>query len=223
MTKAPKKPDERFDEPLNKSVNKVKPSVLEQIEKLGFAVFEGGPYDLNLFGIRAKNRTANEFDDLIGCAYLDGRTWRVQYWPATTDPGTLNGELATKNPKGAAILAPGQYRGAYKIGPHGSTKYAALTQRGAEVTVYRDATGDGVLNLDPDTLETGWFGINIHASSMRPYADEKVTTRVANWSEGCQVHATSAGFRAMMDLCHKQIEYHPTWDSFTYTLLDQWW
>ena len=201
----------------------MKPSVLEQIEKLGFAVFEGGPYDLNLFGIRAKNRTANEFDDLIGCAYLDGRTWRVQYWPATTDPGTLNGELATKNPKGAAILAPGQYRGAYKIGPHGSTKYAALTQRGAEVTVYRDATGDGVLNLDPDTLETGWFGINIHASSMRPYADEKVTTRVANWSEGCQVHATSAGFRAMMDLCHKQIEYHPTWDSFTYTLLDQWW
>ena len=201
----------------------MKPAVLEQIEKLGFAVFEGGPYDLNLFGIRAKNRTANEFDDLIGCAYLDGRTWRVQYWPATTDPGTLNGELATKNPKGAAILAPGQYRGAYKIGPHGSTKYAALTQRGAEVTVYRDATGDGVLNLDPDTLETGWFGINIHASSMRPYADEKVTTRVANWSEGCQVHATSSGFRAMMDLCHKQIEYHPTWDSFTYTLLDQWW
>ena len=201
----------------------MKPSVLEQIESLGYAVFEGGPYDLNLFGIRSTNRTANQFDDLIGCAYLDGRTWRVQYWPSTTDPGTLNGELATHNPKGAAILAPGQYRGAYKIGPHGSTKYAALTQRGAEVTVYRDATGDGVLNLDPDTLETGWFGINIHASSMRPYADEKNTAKVRNWSEGCQVHATTAGFRAMMDLCHKQIENHPSWDSFTYTLLDQWW
>jgi hypothetical protein len=202
----------------------VRPVVLEQIEKLGYAVFDGGPYDLNLFGIRSKNRTANEFDDLIGCAYLDGRTWRVQYWPATTDPGTLNGELATKNPKGAAILAPGQYRSAYVIGLHGSTKYAALVERGKNpVTVYRDDTKDDRLDFDPSTLETGWFGINIHASSMNPYKDEKVTTRVGSWSEGCQVHATSAGFRSMMDLCHKQIEHHPTWSQFTYTLLDQWW
>ena len=40
----------------------MRPSVLEQIEKLGYKVFDGGPYDLNLFGIRAKNRTANEFN-----------------------------------------------------------------------------------------------------------------------------------------------------------------
>ena len=84
-------------------------------------------------------------------------------------------------------------------------------------------TGDDRLDFNPDTLETGYFGINIHASSTRPYEDEKETTRVGNWSEGCQVHATSAGFRAMMDLCHKQIEAHPTWTRFTYTLLDQWW
>ena len=201
----------------------MKPSVLEQIESLGYAVFDGGPYDLNLFGIRSKNRTANQFDDLLGCAYLDGKTWRVQYWPATTDPGTLNGQLATKNPNGAAILSPGQYRGAYIIGPHGSTKYAALVQRGAEVTVFRDKTGDSTLDFDPSTLQTGWFGINIHASSMRPYEEEKDTSKVRNWSEGCQVHATTAGFRSMMDLCHKQIEHHPTWTKFTYTLLDQWW
>ena len=197
--------------------------IIERIEELGYSVFDGGPYDLNLFGIRSKNRTANQFDDLLGCAYLDNTTWRVRYWPATTDPGTLKGELATKNPKGAAILAPGQYKGPYKIGNHGSTKYAALTQRGAEVTVFRDKTGDSILDLDPNTLETGWFGINIHASSMYPYRDDKETVQVRNWSEGCQVHATTAGFRDMMELCHKQIEYHPSWTSFTYTLLDQWW
>lgn len=203
--------------------NRLRPVVLEQVEKLGFKVFDGGPYDLNLFGIRSKNRTANEFDDLIGCAYLDGKTWRVQYWPATTDPGTLNGKLATKNPKGAAILAPGQYRGAYEIGPHGSSGYTALVQRGGPVTVFRDNTGDTRLDFNRDTLESGYFGINIHASSMDPYGDEKETTQVSNWSEGCQVHATSAGFRSMMGLCHKQIQYHATWTKFTYTLLDQWW
>lgn len=201
----------------------MKPSVLDRIESLGYAVFDGGPYDLNLFGIRSKHRTANEFDDMIGCAYLDGKTWRVQYWPATTDPGTLNGELATKNPKGAAILAPGQYRGAYEIGLHGSTKYKALVQRGAPVTVYRDATGDTRLDFDPATLETGYFGINIHASSSHPYDDNKESSQVGGWSEGCQVHATSAGFRSMMSLCDKQQEYHPTWTRYTYTLLDQWW
>ena len=193
----------------------MRPVVLEQVEKLGFKVFDGGPYDLNLFGIRSKNRTANEFDDLIGCAYLDGKTWRVQYWPATTDPGTLNGKLATKNPKGAAILAPGQYRGAYEIGPHGSSGYTALVQRCGPVTVFRDNTGDTRLDFNRDTLESGYFGINIHASSMDPYGDEKETTQVSNWSEGCQVHATSAGFRSMMGLCHKQIQYHATWTKFT--------
>ena len=200
----------------------MKPSILDQIESLGFKVFENGPYDLNLFGIRSKNRTANEFDDLIGCAYLEGRTWRVQYWPATTDPGTLKGELATKNPKGAAILAPGQYRGAYKIWQHKS--YTALVQQGKNpVTVYRDDTGDTRLDFDPATLETGFFGINIHASSSDPYNDDKISTQVSGWSEGCCVHATSSGFRAMMDLCNKQIKAHPTWETFTFTLLNQWW
>lgn len=202
----------------------MKPVVLERMESLGFAVFENGPFDLNLFGIRSKNLTAGKFDDLLGCAWLDGNVWRVQYWPATTDPGVYHGELATHNPDGAAILAPGQYRSAYKIGPHGSTKYAALVQQGKNpVTIYRDKTGDDRLDFDESTLETGYFGINIHASSMNPYEDEKVTENVQNWSEGCQVHATSTGFRSMMSLCHKQIEHHPTWNFFTYTLLNQWW
>jgi hypothetical protein len=203
--------------------DRLRPVVLERIESLGFAVFDNGEYDLNLFGIRCKNRTANSFDDVIGCAYKDLSGWKVRYWPATTDPGTINGKLATKNPKGAAILAPGQYRGAYRIGLHGSTKYAALVQTGGPVSVFRDDTGDNRLDFDKSTIESGYFGINIHASSMHPYRDEKTTELVKSWSEGCQVHATTSGFRDMMNLCHKQIETHPSWVSFTYTLLEQWW
>ena len=203
----------------------MRPTILDHIASLGFRVFEGGPYDLNLFGIRAKTRTAGGFDDLLGCAYLDEKTWRVCYWPATTDPGTLGGTLATKHPRGAAILAPGQYPGAYQIGPHGSTQYSALVQRGGRVEVYRDATGDRILDLDPDTKEFGFFGINIHASSSYPYDQDRdrTTAKISSWSEGCQVHATTRGFRDMMSLARRQIQHHPTWDRFTFTLLDQWW
>ena len=90
----PKPPGEKSEKHCAKSGGKVRPVILERIESLGFAVFDGGSYDLNLFGIRAKNRNAGKFDDLLGCAWLDGADgWRVRYWPATTDPGTLDGEL----------------------------------------------------------------------------------------------------------------------------------
>jgi hypothetical protein len=189
---------------------------------LGHVVFDGGPYDLNLFGIRAKTRDAGTFDDLIGCAYLDEKTWRVVYWPATTDPGLRGGILATQNPKGAAILAPGQYPGAYQIGTHGKNGYQALVQWGGRVAVYRDANQDSTLDT-AGGVDYGFFGINIHASTTDPYNTDTEKETVGGWSEGCQVHATAVGFRDMMDLARLQVVHHPTWKTFTYTLLDQWW
>ena len=200
----------------------MRPLILDRIETLGHVVFDGGPFDLNLFGIRSKNRSAGSFDDFLGCAYLDGEAWRVVYWPATTDPGLRGGILATKNPKGAAILAPGQYPGAYQIGPHGSAKYEALVQRGGRVAVYRDNDKNALLDTTGG-VEFGFFGINIHAATTDPYGTDRTREIVGGWSEGCQVHATTKGFRDMMDLARLQIAYHPQWTTFTYTLLDQWW
>lgn len=195
------------------------------MQALGHQVFTSGDYNLNLFGIRSSDNTAGTFNDLLGCAYKVDGQWHVRYWAATTDPGLYYRENPM-NVKGTAILCPGQYRSAYVIAKHKSS-YDALCQRtgGDPVTVWRDANRDDVLDYEGPT-DTGFFGINLHASSSNPYGetrDRDDDAAVGKWSAGCQVHATTTGFREMMALARKQIEVHPTWtERFTYTLLDEW-
>lgn len=199
------------------------PPVLERIQSLGLKVFTNGDYNLNLFGIRSPDRVSGTYDDLLGCAYKVDGQWNVRYWAATTDPSLYYRE-SPLNVKGTAILVPGQYVGVYTIDMHAG-KYLALCERAGPVTVWRDNDLDRVLDEDVET-ESGYFGINIHASSSTPYdqtRDRDEDSDVGVWSAGCQVHATTTGFREMMDLVNKQIETHPSWEkAFTYTLLDQW-
>ena len=200
------------------------PVALERIEKLGHRVFEAGDYNLNLFGIRAAERQAGAFDDALGCAYKVGGQWRVHYWQGTTDPGWLylDGASERFGVDGTAILCPGQYLGAYTIGPHGRTRYDALIQSD-DVAVFRDANRDHILDTAPETITHGRFGINIHAAAVNPYDEtSEAPGSVGPWSAGCQV-LLAPGFRDMMTLCKRQLEAHPTWVRFSYTLLDQWW
>jgi len=199
--------------------------LFEHMNKLGYAVFKSGDYDLNLFGIRSKDLEPTTFNDWLGCAYkVDGK-WHLDYWPATTDPGLYWRENPS-NVKGTAVLVPDQYRSTYTIDLHAG-KYLALCQRAGTVTVWRDANRDAVLDLDGSNEETGYFGINIHASANDPYHEDRdrgPDDEVGKWSAGCQVHGTTEGFREMMALCDKQIETHPSWPKvFTYALMEQWW
>lgn len=138
------------------------PPILEHMKKLGHRVFEKGNFNLNLFGIRGRERQPNKFDDLIGCVYRDRGQWRIIVWEATTDPGVFYLENPL-NVEGTAVLAPGQYLSAYTVGKHRG-QYTALVQN-APVTVYRDNNLDSDLTIDPATLVSGFFGINIHRSS----------------------------------------------------------
>lgn len=194
------------------------------MRSLGYAVFTTGDYDLNLFGIRSKDLEPTTFNDYLGCAYKKDGEWQLVYWEATTDPGLYWRENPS-NVNGTAILVPGQYRATYTIDLHAG-KYEALCQRAGSVKVWRDNNRDAILDLDVDT-QSGYFGINIHASSNDPYNEDRTRDaddQVGKWSAGCQVHGTTVGFREMMDLAHKQIAAHPTWpQKFTYTLMEQWW
>ena len=190
------------------------PPVLQHMRALGYAVFTKGDYNLNLFGVRSWSRDSNKFDDYLGCAYKKQGMWKVEWWEATTDPGQ---RLLAKpiNKKGAAILCPGQYRGAYKIDLH-SGKYKALCQRGGPVWVWRDPDTDNVLDMDDSRKEEGFFGINIH----KRLAGEHDLVNGA--SAGCQVFRYVSSFYRMMRLANRQVEKHGS-NSFTYTLLEQWW
>lgn len=188
------------------------PPILQSIEDAGYAVFSNGPFDLNLFGIRSPNTQSNSFDDLMGCAYQDsGGSWHVEYWPATTDPGTYWLENPG-NVNGTAILVPGQYRGVYSIDKHANAYYA-LCQRNGPVKVWRDDDKNDTLDWTGEEHE-GYYGINLHHASYTG-----TSTQVNKWSAGCQVIANIEHFNRMMTLAGLQVQHHPTWTKFTYTLL----
>lgn len=198
------------------------PPILKLVKAQGHAVFEGpSDYDLNIIGIRsAGTDLTDQFDDMLCCLYKKEGQWVGRYWPITTDPGKYYLETASEDFKvsGTAILAPGQYRGAYSIGPHGSTRYLALVQANNAVTVFRDANRDD--EYDHVNAETGMFGINIHASSTDPYRKNATASKVGKASAGCQVFKRTRDFQEFMFLCQKQILY-TGYDTFSYTLLEE--
>ena len=180
--------------------------------KLGYAYFTKGYYNLNIIGIRRSgNKVTNLFDDYLVVIYNTPKngTIRVIY-NITTDPGVTS---MTKpiNYNGAAILVPSQYRGTWKIGKH-KGKYEALTQY-KPVKVYRDNNKNKIYDFNPVTIQNGIFGINIHKAGEN-------STYVNDWSAGCQVFKNSNDFRSFMRLCKEQVT-RGLGETFTYTLLKE--
>lgn len=176
----------------------------------GYAFFTEGAFNLNLFGVR-RTQDVNAFNDVLGCAYRATPTapLTVELWPGTTDPGLYY----LRNPMrkaGTAIVVPGQYRGLWKLGRHKGDP--AFVQVGP-VTVWRDADRDWVLGTAGPT-ETGLFGINGHKAGE----DSKVVER---WSAGCQVWKRSRDHERALELGRAQVDAHPTWTKFTYTVFDE--
>ena len=180
--------------------------------KKGYAYFTKGYYNLNIIGIRNKgNKVTNQFDDALVVIYnTPARPKTRQVYAITTQPG-LKSMLNPVNDKGAAILAPGQYRGTWKLGLH-KGKYTALVQR-KPVKVFRDSNRDEVYDCEPKTIDNGVFGINIHKAGVNSW-------QVDNWSAGCQVFKRNADFDAFIRFCKQQVE-NGYGETFTYTLLNE--
>jgi hypothetical protein len=127
------------------------------------------------------------------------------------------------NVDGTAIVARGQYRSAYVLGLH-ANRYDAIVQRGPNpIQYYRDANRDSQLDLDPATLETGWIGANIHKAGKDSARISGVNSRGKIWSysAGCTVLKRDRDFHELLDLAHLQVETHPSWTTFTYTLINE--
>ena len=191
--------------------------IVAVMEATGYAMFrDARGHDLNLVGIRSEDTRSNAFNDWFTVFYtLPKDRWNFFAFPATTDPGLHYRlqplERGANQPAGVAILKPGQYRGAYKIGLH--KRYKALQQAKA-LTVYRDANRDNVLDVAGVEEETGFFGINIHRSNVA-----RASTQVDRWSAGCQVFQDPDHFLFLLQLCERGREKFS--NSFTYTLLEE--
>lgn len=155
----------------------------------------------HIIGVRSTANEKNKFDDNI---YLVNGPIMFRY-TCTTNPGThwLKNLL---NPKGTAVLKPGQYVDSWELGLH-QGKYEALVQR-KPVTVYRDGDKDDTAE-EQGKEDTGLFGINIHRAN--PSA---ISSIIDKWSAGCQVLNNPKEFAQLLDYCKKSNK-----DRFTYTLL----
>lgn len=175
-------------------------------KKLGYTYFTNGNYNINIIGVRAKGASVtNRFDDVIILDYKNEKgEWCRQIYKATTDPG-LYYMKSLVSKKGCAIVVPGQYRGVWQLGLH-QGKYQALVQR-KPIKVYRDANKNNIYDLNPKTIESGIFGINLHHAGNDSIAVDK-------WSAGCQVIARLRDFNQLMSIVKKQ-----TSNSYSYTLL----
>jgi hypothetical protein len=169
------------------------------------------PHELNIVGIRSASTIPNRFDDEIHVFYkVAPLNWFYHVYKVTTDPGTfwLRNPM---QPQGTAILAQGQYKGAYRIGLH-QGKYKALVEA-KPLTVIRDYDRDAKLDFRNGKKDKGMFGINIHRASLNG-----ITKQVDKYSAGCQVFANINEFNEFMGLAEKHRSLHG--NSFTYTLLD---
>ncbi len=185
-------------------------SIAMAVEAKGFKVFRGGPHDLNIVGIRSAAARLDQFDDLITVFSRHQNQWLYWAFPATTDPGAHYLEHPI-NEAGTAILAPGQYRGAYRIGKHRG-EYLALVQA-RPVTVFRDKNRNRQVDTGQIT-ETGLFGLNIHRAAW----DGKSTV-VGAWSAGCQVIQSSLDFDIFMAMANAGKAAYG--NAFTYTLIEE--
>lgn len=184
------------------------------LESKGYIYFTRGLYNLNIIGIRSNNdnKITNEYDDLLVVEYTSGNNKQQLVYSITTEPGVYYMKQKLLNPKGTAILVPGQYRGCWEIGKHNG-KYNALVQK-KPVKVYRDGDKDDVYDLNPETINEGVFGINIHRSN-----ENFTRSTVDMYSAGCQVFNKPNEFRNFMDICKKQMNIYG--NSFTYTLINE--
>lgn len=172
----------------------------------GYTLSTRGDYNLNIFGIRTNDPVSNAFNDVVGVLFKVVGEWVLKKYDATTDPG-IYWRNNLMNVNGTAILQPGFYKGAFRIGMH-QGKYEALVQN-VPFKFWRDKNKDDTLDMEGKTY-TEVAGVNLHHAG----ADSK---QVDKWSAGCQVIANRDNFKELMSIVHKS----QAGNTFSYALFTE--
>lgn len=137
---------------------------------------------------------------------------RIRTYSITTDPGTY-WLLHPMNALGAAVLKPGQWVNCWAVGFHKNKHdHPALVQVG-KISVYRDGDKDNIAEAT-NKIDTGLFGVNIHGANKGI-----TTTKIGQWSAGCQVFANWNEKEEFVNIC--KIFKEERTNKYTYTLLEE--
>lgn len=138
---------------------------------------------------------------------------RLKIYVITADPGLYYQNIKLLNPKGCAVLKPGQYINCYQLGKHKKADHKALVQTGGKITVYRDNDRDGIAENN-GVEETGYFGCNIHGAKKFTKTD-----KIGAYSAGCQVFENWHQKEEFIGIC-EQFK-NTNGNKFTYTLIEE--
>ena len=201
---------------------------IEQIKavmlKKGHKFFGGGDYNLNLIAVRENDTFENTFSDTLYCIYKKAGTWQMLTLNWTTLAGTL-GIGGEKNPltgaqtgtgvDGVAVIAEGQYLGAYQFLDtyRGFLSYPYFTQI-KNISYYRDNDKNGIITRGK--LYVGNYGTFLHRMSNNGVVSGYVNFDWASWSQGCN-GAPEPEFRKLVDVARQAVIF---WgDKFSYSVI----
>lgn len=138
---------------------------------------------------------------------------RLLIYTITTEPGVYYQTIKLLDPKGCAVMKPGQYIGSYCLGIHKSEDHKALIQIGGKIKIYRDNDKDGIAeNLGVE--EEGFFGCNIHGAKKLTKTD-----KIGAYSAGCQVFQDWFSKEEFIGICEQMKGTNG--GKFTYTLIGE--
>lgn len=161
---------------------------------VGGVVFDS-PYLMNLVAIRDLSNPDSWNDQLYYFYYDDTKNpHEYHITEFTTDPG-MKFLKSPSNPKGTAIICEGWHRRLWKLGLHRG--YEALQQY-SPVNVYRDSNKDGKFDLDPNTITSGMYGINLHRANVNSIAE-----KVNSHSAGCCVVRRYSDWMKFLEAVHR--------------------
>lgn len=188
--------------------------------KKNYTFYTTGCFNLNLIGIRAEDSRSDKFDDQFHLIYRDtDNRFKHHKFELTTDAGK-HWLLNPMNIGGCAIMIPGQYKSAYKIGKH--KDYEALEQVSAMWYV-RDNNRDDVLDFDlyrdPEKRKKHAFSENIKSNIHRASAISDLL-HVGMYSAACQVFRKKKDFDFLLSIAKKQ-PIAGNGNFFTYSLIEE--
>ncbi len=178
----------------------------------GYEIFtsEGIP---NIVGIRNAGLSSNAYNDKCWVWWHEGLIEIVHNYTITTHPGFYYLQHPIAGTKGTAILVPGQYKNCWELGMHRGKQFA-LCQRAGQVKVYRDANKDILMDFEEKSIDTGYFGIDLHHGSI---SNADIIDR---YSAGCQVWRYADPHEELMQT-FKGLSTKNGFKKFSYTLINQ--
>ena len=181
----------------------------ELLKRRNYKVYtDGRP---NIIGVRSAILNGGNYDDRCYVFWNEGDKEFFHDYTITTDPGLryLNQPIAGS--KGTAILVEGQYVDCWMLGKH-RQKQDALIQIAGAVKVYRDNNRDSKLDAVAGTIDTGYFGINLHHGSLDN------AEQIGGWSAGCQVWRYADAHQKLIKK-FRELSKTYKFDKFSYTLV----